>query len=103
MVGRGLRQQRNRLARRTVRKGRSSELKFHRPVVWIVGASRGIGREIAKQFASIGCRVCLSARSKNELGSAVDEISTLGGIASAFPCDITSPSSISASIRDIRK
>lgn len=67
---------------------RRDPVRFHRPVVWVVGASRGIGREIARQFASIGCQTCLSARSAAGLRSAVREITGSGGRAQAYPCDI---------------
>ena len=66
---------------------KKKELDIHRPVVWVTGASRGIGKEIAKQFAFIGCEVVLSARSKNQLINAVKEITSLGGRAYSFPCD----------------
>lgn len=66
-----------------------ASLHFKRPIVWITGASRGIGREIAKQFASIGCMVALSARSKSELLSLEKEITSRGGQASNYPCDLT--------------
>ncbi|XP_062182990.1 uncharacterized protein LOC133887089 isoform X2 [Phragmites australis] len=36
-------------------------------VVWITGASRGIGEVLAVQFASLGAKLILSARNKNEL------------------------------------
>ena len=75
----------------------------HRPVVWVVGASRGIGREIAKQFASIGCEVCVSSRSSKELGTLVKEIGTLGGRAYAYPLDIRNRRSISRAITAIEK
>ncbi len=82
---------------------RKSGVSIHRPVIWVVGASRGIGREIAKQFAFIGCRVCLSGRNKNELLSAVQEITNLGGKAFSFPCDITQQRSIVSTAKSIRK
>lgn len=67
---------------------------IRRPIVWVVGASRGIGREIAKQFAAIGAEVCLSGRNARELESAVKEITAVGGKARAFPCNISYPRSI---------
>ena len=36
-------------------------------VIWITGASSGIGRHLAYQFAKIGCKLILSARSMNLL------------------------------------
>jgi short-subunit dehydrogenase len=82
---------------------RRDPLRFHRPVVWVVGASRGIGREIAKQFASIGCEVCLSARDARGLRSAVREIADLGGRASAYPCDVGRPARVISTARRIRR
>uniref|UniRef100_A0A453HFW1 Dehydrogenase/reductase SDR family member 7 n=1 Tax=Aegilops tauschii subsp. strangulata TaxID=200361 RepID=A0A453HFW1_AEGTS len=36
-------------------------------VVWITGASRGIGEVLSMQFASLGAKLILSARNKEEL------------------------------------
>jgi len=80
-----------------------SSLAIRRPVAWVTGASRGIGREIAKQFASIGCEVCLSARSKERLSSAVKEIVKLGGRAHSFPCDVSSVRVVSNTARCIQR
>src|ERR1051325_386550 len=76
---------------------------FHRPVVWIAGASRGIGREIAKQFASIGCVVCLSSRNKRDLRSAVREITDSGGRAQSYPCDISRDAAVRLAAGRIRR
>lgn len=75
----------------------------NRPVVWVVGASRGIGRAIARQFALIGCDVCLTARNRTQLGSAVKEIRSLGGHANAWPCDITDARLVFSTERSIRR
>ena len=40
---------------------------------WIVGASAGLGREVAKQISSKGATVILSARSEDELNELADE------------------------------
>jgi short-subunit dehydrogenase len=84
-------------------KNKKQEVIIHRPVVWVTGASRGIGREIAKQFAFLGCEVCLSARNKKDLASAVKEIIKLGGRAYSFPLDITQTKSIQTVHRQIQK
>ncbi len=74
-----------------------------RPVVWVVGASRGIGREIARQFALLGCEVCITGRKRNGLSAAVKEITSLGGKAHAYPCDITRVRSVFTTARRIRR
>lgn len=74
-----------------------------RPVVWVTGASRGIGREIAAAFASIGCEVCLSGRNRMALASAAREIARTGGRAYPYPCDIAHERSILTIVRRIRK
>jgi short-subunit dehydrogenase len=81
--------------------GHSVELP--RPVVWIVGASRGIGRELALQFAMIGCDICLSARSAVELRKLSREISDTGGHAEAFPCDIRDGKEVIRTVRTIER
>ena len=82
---------------------RGGDIEIHRPVVWVIGASRGIGREIAKQFATIGCEVCVSSRNSKEIGSAVKDIKRLGGRAYSFPCDITRTRSVLATAKRIQK
>ncbi|MFI5250988.1 MAG: SDR family oxidoreductase [Bacteroidota bacterium] len=80
-----------------------SELTPKRPVVWVTGASKGIGRAIAMEFASIGCQVCLSGRSRTLLNSAVKEIIKLGGKAISVPCDISDLKSVKAAHATIIK
>ncbi|MEP0752878.1 SDR family oxidoreductase [Trichocoleus sp. Lan] len=58
-------------------------------VVAVVGASSGIGRETALQFAHRGAKVVVSARSAPGLKSLVDEIQQQGGEAVAVVADVT--------------
>ncbi len=57
-------------------------------VVAVVGASSGIGRETALQFARRGAKVVVSARSQEGLNSLVDEIQRQGGEAVAIAADV---------------
>jgi NAD(P)-dependent dehydrogenase (short-subunit alcohol dehydrogenase family) len=57
-------------------------------VVAIVGASSGIGRETALQFAKRNAKVVVSARTRSGLASLVDEITASGGDAIAIPADV---------------
>lgn len=47
--------------------GQKPEKQLSDAVVWITGASSGIGEELAYQLAKIGAKLILSARRKNEL------------------------------------
>ena len=57
-------------------------------VVAIVGASSGIGRETALQFAQKGASVVVSARNELGLNSLVAEIQATGGEAKAISGDV---------------
>jgi NAD(P)-dependent dehydrogenase (short-subunit alcohol dehydrogenase family) len=57
---------------------------INQQVVAIVGASSGIGRETALQFARRGAKVVVSARSEAKLASLVDEIRSFGGEVTAI-------------------
>lgn len=58
-------------------------------VVAVMGASSGIGRETALQFARRGAKVVVSARSQSGLESLVDEIRSFGGDAIAVVADVS--------------
>jgi short-subunit dehydrogenase len=58
-------------------------------VVVILGASSGIGRETALQFARRGAKVIAAARSESALNSLEQEIRNGGGDVTPVICDIT--------------
>lgn len=62
---------------------------FHGQVVWITGASAGMGRALALEFARRGADVAVSARRGDRLAGVVDEIDALGRRGLAVPCDVT--------------
>ena len=70
-------------------------------VVWITGASTGIGFELGKAFAKAGYVIIASARRKSRLVSLVSEIRFAGHEAYAFVCDVTSERSIQSTRKKI--
>ena len=67
-----------------------STTKFQRPrTVVITGASAGIGRAIAREFAKSHARIGLIARNQEGLEGARKEIEALGGEALVLPLDVT--------------
>src|SRR2546425_3915920 len=54
----------------------------------VTGASRGIGRAIARRLAASGVGVTVVARGPSDLDRLVREITAEGGRAFAFPGDI---------------
>jgi len=74
-----------------------------RPVVWVVGASSGIGAEIARSFAAIGATVCLSGRRRTLLERLRRGIEAAGGRAFAVPFDVTDARATKAAWKSVRK
>jgi NAD(P)-dependent dehydrogenase (short-subunit alcohol dehydrogenase family) len=67
-------------------------------VVWITGASSGIGRAVALEMARRGFTVAASARRREELESLAAES---GGRVHAYPCDVTDQAGLAAAIEAI--
>jgi NAD(P)-dependent dehydrogenase (short-subunit alcohol dehydrogenase family) len=57
--------------------------------VVVVGATSGMGRETAYQFAQQGARVMVSGRSQGAVDEVVEEIRSQGGQAAGFAADVT--------------
>ena len=57
-------------------------------IVVITGASAGIGRATAREFARRGCSIALLARGRDGLKAAAREVKELGGQALIVPADV---------------
>lgn len=62
--------------------------------IWIIGASHGIGRELARVFAAEGAQLILSARDRDALQRVADEI----GGARIEPLDVTDRPGLEAAV-----
>ncbi|MFC5366880.1 SDR family NAD(P)-dependent oxidoreductase [Salinirubrum litoreum] len=56
--------------------------------VVVTGASRGIGRAVAREFADAGAHVVLCAREQSAVNEVADEITGSGGKAGGFRADV---------------
>lgn len=69
--------------------------------VLVTGASKGIGKGIARVFASKGDRVAVLGRDLSAVESTVAEIRAAGGIALACAGDVTSKASMAAVVEAV--
>jgi short-subunit dehydrogenase len=69
--------------------------------IWITGASSGLGRELARQYAEAGHRVCVSARGTDALDQLAEECRELPGEVHVFPLDITKTDQVSQCFHDM--
>ncbi|MFF0464583.1 SDR family NAD(P)-dependent oxidoreductase [Streptomyces mexicanus] len=72
-------------------------------VIFITGASRGIGAAAARLFAAEGATVVLAARSTDALETIVKEIGAVGGTADAVTLDLADPASIRAAVDQVEE
>ncbi len=72
-------------------------------VSFVTGASRGIGRAIAKALAAEGATVVLTARDRARLAEAVAEITAAGGRAEARAMDVADRASVEAAFDEVVK
>ncbi len=72
-------------------------------VIWITGASTGIGKEIANAFSKAGHIVVISARRKSRIAALASEIKFAGREATAFVCNVSSERSVQSTAKRIRE
>ena len=66
---------------------------------WIIGASEGLGRSVAREMSRLGARLILSARSSDRL----EELARDLGGAEVLPMDVCDLASVSAALETGRK
>ena len=68
--------------------------KMQNKVVWITGASSGIGHAMALRFAHLGAQVVATARRMDRLEQTKAECESTGGKCAIEHCDVTSIESV---------
>jgi NAD(P)-dependent dehydrogenase (short-subunit alcohol dehydrogenase family) len=66
----------------------------------VTGAGRGIGEASAKALAAAGAHVTLTARTEGEIEAAANDITTAGGSAEWFACDVTDTTAFRAALAE---
>lgn len=61
---------------------------FKDKIIWITGASSGLGKFVAYEFARKGAKVALSARRMDKLAEVLETVKSLGGEGLIVPCDV---------------
>ena len=81
---------------------RRRAIDFAGRTVVISGGSRGLGLEMARQFAADGARLVLLARDPSELGTAALELTSHGSTVLPIMCDVRDRQAISSAVAQIR-
>lgn len=64
--------------------------------VIVTGASKGIGRGMARRFGAVGCSVLVVSRDRAAAGAVAAKIQQDGGLAHAFAADVSRPEDMEA-------
>lgn len=66
-------------------------MRLRHKIIWLTGASSGIGEALARELAQRGARLAITARSADKLEKLAAELRTGGGDVLAIPGDVTNP------------
>lgn len=72
-------------------------------IIWITGASSGMGREAARQYAQLGHTVCVSARNSEALQLLAEECREFDGAIFLAAMDVTDVTQTTEGFEDICK
>lgn len=72
-------------------------------VVLVTGASKGLGRGLAKILAQEGARVAIASRDEKQLESLALEIRNDGGVSATFSLDLRDVASIYSCVAEVEK
>ena len=75
---------------------------FKDKVAVVTGAGGTLCSEIARELAKEGAKVVLVGRTEEKLTKVYDEITSNGGIALVYPCDVTYKDAISALANEVK-
>jgi NAD(P)-dependent dehydrogenase (short-subunit alcohol dehydrogenase family) len=73
----------------------------NQPVVVITGASAGVGRAVAREFAKHGAKIGLIARGKDGLEAACAEVEKAGCQALVLPADVSNAEAMEAAAAEV--
>src|SRR5262245_35936062 len=76
-------------------------MSFAAKTVIITGASRGLGLELAREFALKHANVVLLARNRHQLAEAEQELASMGASVMAMVCDVTNEQEVHSAIAAI--
>src|SRR5512133_1433405 len=74
-----------------------------KPIVVVTGASAGVGRATAREFASKGWRVALLARSPEGLDGSRRDGEIVGGEALVVPTDVANRDQVEAAAEKVER
>ena len=75
---------------------------FDKKIVVVTGASRGIGKTIAREFGKHGSAIMCLATKKENCSTVVDEIRNAGGTAFAFGCRVEMSNEVTQTFEAIK-